>query len=212
MAVDRQTPQHETVMDVTAEQIARVYAKAFLEVAAKSPTFDQLVDEVDSLVADVLDRTPRLEELLNSALVSGEEKEQMLGRVFGKRASIEVVNFLKVMSRHGRLELLRPIARILRNLHSERRGLTPVEVRVAAPLDNTLRTEIYERLKRALGTEPVLQESIDPSLIAGVWVRVGDRVFDGSIRTQLEHVRRNMIELAIDKIETAPESFMLSTV
>ena len=79
--------QHETVMDVTAEQIARVYAKAFLEVAAKSPKFDQLVEEVDSLVADVLDRTPRLEELLNSALVSGEEKEQMLGRVFGKRAS-----------------------------------------------------------------------------------------------------------------------------
>jgi F-type H+-transporting ATPase subunit delta len=212
MAIDRETPQHETVMDVTAEQIARVYAKAFLAVAAKSPKFDHLVGEVDSIVADVLDRMPRLEELFKSALVSSEEKEQILGRVFGKRASIEVVNFLKVLSRHGRLELLRPIARILKNLHAERRGLTQVEVRVAAPLDDALRTEIYERLKRALGTEPVLQESIDPSLIAGVWVRVGDRVFDGSIRTQLENTRRNMIELAIEKIETSPEKFMFSAV
>jgi F-type H+-transporting ATPase subunit delta len=204
-------PQHETVMDVTAEQIARVYAKAFLEVAAKSPKVDSLVDEVDSLVADVLDRTPRLEDLLSSALVSSEEKEQMLGRVFGTRASTQVVNFLKVLARHGRLDLLRPIARILKKLHAERSGLTDVEVRVAAAMDNALRDEIYQRLKRVLGTEPVLRESVDPSLIAGIWVRVGDRVFDGSIRTQLEHARRNMIELATERIETAPEKFVRST-
>jgi F-type H+-transporting ATPase subunit delta len=211
MAIEREMPKHETVLDVTAEQIARVYAKAFLEVAAKSPKFDQLIDEVNALVADVLDRTPRLEVLLSSALVSSEEKEQMLGRVFGTRASTEVVNFLKVLARHNRLELLRPIAGILRKLHAERRGLTEVEVRAAAALDDALRNEIYARLKRVLGTEPVLRESIDPSLIAGIWVRVGDRVFDGSIRTQLEHARRNMIEAAIERIETAPERFMRST-
>jgi F-type H+-transporting ATPase subunit delta len=57
----------------------------------------------------------------------------------------------------------------------------------------------------------VLNVTIDPSLIAGIWVRVGDRVFDGSIRTQLEHARRRMIDLATEKIETQPERFVKTT-
>ena len=79
--LDREKPKHDTVMDVTAEQIARVYAKAFMEVAAKSPNVAELVDEIEAVVSDGLNRVPRLEQLLASALVSHEEKEQLLGRV-----------------------------------------------------------------------------------------------------------------------------------
>jgi F-type H+-transporting ATPase subunit delta len=203
----REKPQHEVVMDVTAEQIARVYAQAFMGVAAKAPSAEALVEEVTSLVA-LLDRSPRLEELFDSALVSPEEKEQMLGRVFGSRVSPQVLNFLKVLSKHGRLGLLRPIARIVKKLDAARRGLTDVEVRVARELADDVRSEIHNRLRRVLGTEPVLHVSIDPDLIAGIWVRVGDRVYDGSIRTQLEHARRAMIDRATEIIETHPERFM----
>jgi F-type H+-transporting ATPase subunit delta len=105
---------------------------------------------------------------------------------------------------------LRPIARILKQLQAQRSGFTEVEVRVATDLDDSVRSEIEERLKRALNTQPVLNLTIDPSLIAGIWVRVGDRVFDGSIRTQLEHARRHMIDLATERIETAPERFVLT--
>src|SRR5688572_29471968 len=107
--LDREKPKHETVMDVTAERISRVYAMAFMEVAQKTGNPAAVVEEVESLVTDVLDRFPRLEGTLRSALVKPEEKEQMLDRLFAKRASREVVNFLKVLSRHSRLELLRPI-------------------------------------------------------------------------------------------------------
>jgi F-type H+-transporting ATPase subunit delta len=203
----REKPQHEVVMDVTAEQIARVYAQAFMGVAAKAPSAETLVEEVTSLVA-LLDRSARLEEVFDSALVSPEEKEQMLGRVFGSRVSPHVLNFLKVLSKHGRLGLLRPIARIVKKLDATRRGLTDVEVRVARELADDVRSEIHNRLRRVLGTEPVLHVSIDPDLIAGIWVRVGDRVYDGSIRTQLEHARRAMIDRATEIIETHPERFM----
>jgi F-type H+-transporting ATPase subunit delta len=209
--LEREPPKHETVLDVTEEQVARIYAKAFFEVAAKSSNTAELVDEVVSIASEVLEQVPRLEEMFRSALVSHEEKEQFIDRVFGKRASVQVVNFLKVVSRHGRLELLRPIARLLRKLHAERSGLTEVEVRVATDLSDTVRQEIQQRLQRALGTQPVLNVAIDPALIAGIWVRVGDRVFDGSIRTQLEHARRHMIDRATEKIETAPERFVLAT-
>ncbi len=204
---EREKPKHATVFDVTAEQIARVYAQAFMGAAAKSPDTAGLVEQVASLVA-VLDRSPRLEEVFRSALISQEEKEQMLERVFREHVSPAVLNFLKVLSKRGRLDLLRPIARVVEQLDRQRRGLTDVEVRVARELADDIRSEIHDRIRRALGTEPVLHVSVDPDLIAGIWVRVGDRVFDGSVRTQLEHARRAMIERATEMIETQPERFM----
>ncbi len=210
-AAEREKPKHDTVMDVTEERIARVYAVAFMEVAAKSQDATALVDEVGSLVDDVLARHPRLEETFRSALVSSEQKEQIIDRTLGGRASAQVLNFLKVLARHGRLLLLRPIARILKKLDAERRGVTDVEVRVAKPIDDLLQGEILARLRKTLGGEPVLHMHVDPSLIAGMVIRVGDRVYDGSVNTQLENARRAMIDRITERIETAPEQFMSAT-
>lgn len=208
--LDREKPRHETVMDVTEEQIARVYAQAFMGAAAKSPDATALVDEVVSLVGDVLDRFQQLDDVLRSELVSADEKQQLLDRLLSGRASELVLNFLKVLSAHGRLGLLRSIARILKKLDAARRGLTDVEVRVATPLDDPLRREIADRLRKMLGGEPVLHVVVDQSLIAGMVIRVGDRVYDSSVHTQLEHARRAMIERATERIETQPEKFMLA--
>src|SRR6476659_2869866 len=111
--------KHDTVMDVTEEQIARVYAKAFLAAANKSPEAASLVDAMDSLVDDVLAKFPRLAEMLRSSLVSAEQKEQVVDRIFKSRSSTTVLNFLKVLARHGRLQLLRPIARAVRKLWTQ---------------------------------------------------------------------------------------------
>ena len=210
MSVDREKPKHDTVLDVTAEQIARVYARAFMGAAAKSPDTVGLVEQVGSLVG-VLDRSPRIEEVFRSALVAQEDKERLLDRVFKDRASADVLNFLKVLARHGRLDLIRPIARLVEKLDRQRRGLTDVEVRVARELADDIRTDIHDRLRRVLGTEPVLRVAVDPSLIAGIWVRVGDRVYDGSVRTRLEQARRAMIDRATEMIETNPERFVKAT-
>jgi F-type H+-transporting ATPase subunit delta len=208
--LDREKPKHETVMDVTAERISRVYAMAFMEVAQKTGNPAAVVEEVESLVTDVLDRFPRLEDTLRSALVKPEEKEQMLDRLFAKRASREVVNFLKVLSRHSRLELLRPIARTLKKLQAERSGRKEVELRVAIPLDDAVRSEIHNTLRKMLKAEPVIRVVVDPSLLAGMIIRVGDRVYDSSVNTQLEHARRQMIDRAVEKIETQPERFVFA--
>ena len=127
----------------------------------------------------------------------------MLDRVFGRPASPVVLNFLKVLSRHGRLGLLRPIARLVEEARRASAAASPTS-RSASPASwpTDIRTEIHDRIAASLGTEPVLHVSVDPDLIAGIWVRVGDRVYDGSVRTQLEHARRAMIDRATEMIET----------
>jgi F-type H+-transporting ATPase subunit delta len=200
--------KHDTVMDVTEERIARVYAQAFLAVASKSAQATELVDEVESLVVDVLEKFPRLNEVLRSEFIAGEVKQDLVDRLFGGRASVEVVNFLKVLAVHGRLGLLRPIARTLKKLYAQQRGLTDVEVRVAREVDDTLLQEIRVQLRKMLGSEPVVRAIVDPSLIAGMIVKVGDRVYDSSLETQLNLARRSMIERATDMIQARPDLFV----
>lgn len=199
---------HDTVMDVTEEQVARVYAQAFLGATEKSPHADGLVEELTSIVNDVLSKFPKLEQTLRSSLVSQEQKEQMLSRIFGGKASKEVLNFLKVLSRHGRLSIVRQAARIVKKLHAERRGMKDVEVRVAVPLDDATRNEVQLQLRKLIGAEPIMSVAVDPSLIAGIVVRVGDRVYDGSVSTRLERARATIIQKAAEKIDAHPDRFM----
>lgn len=204
---DQAAATHETVMDVTEEQIARVYAHAFLGATEKSANADGMVEELSSIATNVLGRFPKLGQTLRSSLVSQEQKEQLLGRIFGGKVSKEVLNFLKVLSRHNRLGLVPLAAKLVTKLHAERRGLTDVEVRVAAPLDDATLSEIKNQLRKSLGKEPVVTMKVDPALIAGIVVRVGDRVYDGSVSSQLERTRAAMIHRATHQIDMQPERF-----
>jgi F-type H+-transporting ATPase subunit delta len=208
MTTNGERLKHETVMDVTEELIARVYAQAFMGAAAKGGNSGSLIDELVAVVTDVLDQFPDLEHMLQSSLVSHDQKAALLDRVLGPRASVEVLNFLKVLSKHGRLGLLRSTAREAKKLHAEAAGLADVEVRVATPLDDALRGAIEDQLRAMLRSEPVLSVVVDPALIAGIVIRVGDRVYDGSVATQLERTRQAMIERATENIDTHPEIFI----
>jgi F-type H+-transporting ATPase subunit delta len=205
------TARRDTVMDVTQEQIARVYAVAFMGAAGKNGDAGPLVKELQSLVADVLDKFPRLEATLASALPRHEEKEMLLERIFTGRASNEVLNFLKVLSAHGRLGLLRSVLRAVLKLHAEESGRHDVEVIAACPLDATLIDELHAALRKKLNCEPVLKTRVDPSLLAGLIVKVGDTVYDSSVKTRLEKSRQAMVARAVESIEKRPERFLSAT-
>ena len=87
-------------------------------------------------------------------------------------------------------------------------GVADVDIRIAAHMDDDIRKVIETRVEKAIGMKPRCNVTVDPSLIAGIIVRVGDRVFDGSYRTHLENARRAMIDRATDQIETQPERFL----
>lgn len=201
------TDRRDTVMDVVEEQIAQVYAEAFLGVANQTDRAAELVEELVSLVEDVLEKFPALEEALGSLLVGHAEKETLLDRIFGNKAAPEVLNFLKVLSAHGRLEILRTVVRSVESQYSKQVGKVEVNVQVAEEMGDALRSEFVQVLRDSIGAEPELRVRIDPSLIAGFVVKVGDTVYDGSIKTRFEHARKAMVARAVEGIETHPESF-----
>jgi len=198
--------QRDSVFDVDVEKLARVYAQAALDAAGDSET--EVLNELQAAVTEVLDKFPEMEEVFGSALVSQGEKLGMLDRVFGSRISATTLSFLKVLTQHDRLGLLRQVVRVAGQLGEQRSNRVPVQLELAIDLDASLHAEIVRSLRSSLGIEPVVTTKINPDLIAGFVVRVGDKVYDASTRTSLERSRQAMIDRAVEAIQNKPGQFL----
>lgn len=196
------------VLDVQEEQLARVYAKAFLGAAEQAGKTSELVEEADSLVEDVLNRYPEFETLLTVGEKSHEEIVDIIDEVFTGRASEQLKNLLKVMSHHHRLKSLRLVVKMISKMYAESQGRQEVTLKTAHPLDPALVEELRHEINVKLSIDSVIVTKVDPKLLAGMVIQVGDKVYDGSVRTMLERTRRSMVEKAIDAIESLPERFV----
>ena len=196
----------ESVFDVDVEKLARVYAQAALDAAGDKE--NEVLEELQATVTEVLDIHPEIEEVFSSALVSQDEKLGMLDRIFGSRLSATTLNFLKVLTKHDRLAVLRPVVRVAGQLWEQRSNRVPVLVELALDLDDSLHKEIVSSLRDSLGIDPVVTTKINPELIAGFVIRVGDKVYDASTRTSLEKSRQAMIERATETIQNQPDQFL----
>jgi len=200
-------PARRLDADVGVEHIAEVYARALIGAADNAGVLDEAVDELEHLVDDVLVPNPQLEAILGSELVSHEEKSGVIDRLLAGRVSALTVHFLKVVGRHGRLGCLRAIRRQARRLLDQRRGRLRIELRSAAPLDAATIARVTEQLRAATRREPVLIHRVDPTLIGGAVLRIGDTVYDGSVARQLQSMRQRIIDRSAHEIQSRRDRF-----
>jgi F-type H+-transporting ATPase subunit delta len=203
---DSKKPKSRQV-NVGALQVATIYAKAFLGAAEQAGKTDAAVQEFTALVDSVLDVFPKLEAVLASALVSHDDKAKLIDRVFGSRLSPLVVDFLKVISRHGRLDVIRAIHHQVLELYDELRGRIRVQMSTATTVPDEVSTSLRAALQKLLGGDPSLEPAVDPALIGGIVLRVGDTVYDGSVARQLRQVRQQMINRSVHEIQSRRDRF-----
>lgn len=185
--------RHRTVLDERAQERSRPYAEAFVNVVDRDGQAEAALDELDAIMTDVVDAYPDFAEILRSPSLPAHEKDRILTATFEGRALPVVTRFLRVLNQHGRLELLPAVARQARELLDRRRNRRKVMVRSAVPLDDAQRGALHDRLARLAGAEPVAVYEVDPSLIGGLVVQVGDDVYDASVRTRLDQLRRQVV-------------------
>jgi F-type H+-transporting ATPase subunit delta len=175
--------------------VANQYAKALLEVLAKPGvivTPEEALAQLSQFVA--LQRSsPELRNVLLSPAVSHSTRERAVGRLASAAAIAPVVrNFLFVVFRHRRVGLLAEIVTMLRQLIDEREGVARALVTSARELDPAQRNALESRLAARLAKKIAGEYTIDPELVGGVSVRIGSSVLDGSIRGQLDALRRKL--------------------
>ncbi|MFN2483928.1 MAG: ATP synthase F1 subunit delta [Candidatus Limnocylindria bacterium] len=170
---------------------ARRYAEAAFQVAREDRSQDRWASDLAALEQALAD--DRLRALVEHPAVSFADKERVLRGLVGKRVAPAALNLVLLMVRRGRAGAFGPMLEHFRELMRRERGIARAEVRTALPLDDDGRAAIVERVKALTGREAELEEVVDESLIGGVTVRIGDRLYDASVRRRLERLRSRIL-------------------
>lgn len=186
--------------------VARVWSDAIARLAAEAGSEDQLLAELEGLVA-MLDHESGLEALLASPIVDDAAKRALLERAFRGRTSDLFVDLLQVLRQKGRLDLLRALATAYRDEWLRRRQRVEVLVTSAVPLGDALRAELRRAAAAKTGREPVLVERVDPAVLGGLVVRIGDDKFDGSVARELGRLEEVLLDRASRELQAGKSYF-----
>jgi F-type H+-transporting ATPase subunit delta len=191
--------------DPSSQAVARTYADALLDAAGTGT--DGVLEELGSFVDDVLDKLPDLREIFFSRIVGREEKIRLIDRVFAQRSSPIVANFLRVLVRHDRIELVPLIVREARLRHEVRSGRRRIQIKTALPLSDQAKEQLRSRLAQSLPFDPILETQVDPSLIGGIVIRVADTVYDSSLATRVAQLRERIQQRSLHEIQSGRDRF-----
>ena len=172
--------------------IARNYAETLLVLATRAEDLRGW-GKMLSDVATAMQENPTLRLFLESPRISAAQKSAVITKAFQDRMPRLMLRFLQTLVQHRRQMLIPAIAEEYFNLVDEAEGRIHARVTVARETDDAGRTAIAAQLSRVFGKEVVPHISVDPAIMGGVVVHVGDTVLDGSVRRRLSTLRRRML-------------------
>ena len=176
------------------EEIAQVYSRSLFEVAKEHGKVDAIKEQLDQF-ADALEQNRELAIFFFSPYFSSEEKKRGLDRVL---VDVDATfhNFLKVLIENHRMPVIYRVRRQFDALWETEHRLLPVEVTSAVELAPSLVASIESRIKEATGRQVETTHRVDPNIIGGLVLRVGNKVLDASVHGRLERLRRQITRAA----------------
>jgi F-type H+-transporting ATPase subunit delta len=172
------------------ETAARRYAEAAFDIGRTDGTLDAWERDLERL-GTMLD-TPELGRFLEHPAIAFARKEAVLQQVAGNDVSREAMSLVLLMVRRGRPRAIGRMVEHFGELLRRERGVQLAEVRTALPLDDAQRRALEDRLAEITGDRVEMKEMVDEDLIGGVAVRIGDTLYDASVRSRLERLRARM--------------------
>ena len=174
------------------EEVAEVYARALFEVAVEQHKLDEIHDQLGQF-ADAMDKNLDLRRFFFSPYFStGEKKDALNEAVVG--ADDSFMNFLQALIERHRMPVIFRIRSRFDELWREQRKLLSVQVTSAVKLDDSTVKEIGNAIGQQVDREVELSSNVDPEIIGGIVLRVGNFVLDASIRNRLEQLRKQVAQ------------------
>jgi len=172
------------------EEIAAVYARSLFEVAKDQDKLDLVRDQLGAF-ADALHETRDLQVFFFSPYFSTAEKEDGLDRVVSD-ADPAVLNFLKLLIEKHRMPVVFRIRATYDALWEDENKLLPVQITSAVELDKQVVSQLGDRIAEQTDRKVDISADVDPDIVGGIVVRVGNSVLDASVRNRLEQLRRQV--------------------
>ena len=167
------------------------YAQALLSVAEAEGALADVEDELFRF-ARITEADATLRDALTDLAIPAENKKAMLGDLLGGKVNAQTINLINFIVEQGRVRQLGDIVDALVELAAERRSSAFAEVQSAVPLSDEQKERLKAALSRATGRNIELKVLVDPSVVGGVIARVGDLVYDGTVRTRLREAKEQL--------------------
>jgi F-type H+-transporting ATPase subunit delta len=168
------------------------YAQALLELADARQLTTQVAEDVQG-VAQMIEQDPTFRQYMNDPSVARSERSQTLENVFGSRVPSILSSFLKLLDVRGKLGSFPAIAKAFKELMDKRSGNIEVEITVPQALNDHELHDVRNQISHKLGKNASVTQKVDESIIGGMVLRIGDSLIDGSVKSQLETLKRRMI-------------------
>jgi F-type H+-transporting ATPase subunit delta len=169
------------------------YATALFQIAEAEGALDRVSDELFRF-SKAVEQNHELRSALTDIALPVERKHAVITELVGDQASPLTLNVLEFVVSQGRARELSEIVSSLAQLASESRRKVLAEVRSAVDLDDDLKAKLAEALGRATGKDVEVKVLVDPSIVGGIYAKVGDQVIDATVRRRLQELREQLIK------------------
>ena len=174
---------------MSVERIAETYSSAIFELGQESGLLPQFDTDL-SYVQDLFSTHEELRQILINPMLEVAGKKKILQQIFGSEVHPLIMNFLNVMVDRRRSPYIMETARAYVKRSRESRGILEAKVTVIEPLSEAMREKVLRKLQEITGKECVIEEHVDPSILGGMVIQVGDTRIDGSMARRLEELKK----------------------
>lgn len=177
-------------------KVASRYAKSLLDLALEQKVLEQIKGDMQ-LFVNTLKANSELQAVVKNPIIPLGKKNAILKAIFGDKIHTVTAAFLKIVVDKGRAELIYGVAKEFLRAYNGYMNIVTAKVVSAAPLNDSARTEIINKVKALTGGQVILKESVDTDLIGGFILTVGDKQFDSSLASSLSRVRKEFTQKVI---------------
>jgi len=176
--------------------VANRYAKSLIDLAQEQKALEQVKDDM-SLFVQTLKASPELEAVLRNPIITHGKKKSILDAIFEGKVSKVTISFFHIMVNKSRAEILYPAALEFVNQYDVIKHIIKATVVSAAPLSSENLQKLIDEVKEITGGNVVMQAKVDPNLIGGFVLTVGDRQIDTSVLASLNKIKKDFAQRVI---------------
>ncbi len=179
-----------------AQLVPDTYAAALFEIAVENGDVAKLYDDYTAVV-EAFKQTPDFYEIYNTPKISKLEKKQVVDAVFKGKIDPLLLNYLKVLIDKRRTNCIKPAFSAFEDMFKYHQNLAQAVVTSVVPLTAAQTEQLTAKLSKLTGRAITIENEIDPALVGGLMIRIGDRIIDNSVRSKIVDLKEMLIERVV---------------
>lgn len=180
--------------------IAKRYSKGLFDLAKERNLIDDIAADCQA-VLQAFESNPSLTSFLQNPKIQKKDKELLIENAFKSNVNQYTYDFIRLLTEKGRIQFLRECAQYFLVLTDVHKGLIDVDVTSALELSAAQMMELQKKLEQSTSKKVNINRSIDPTILGGMIIKIGNKVIDGSIRTKISKIKESLLKAQVMEVE-----------